>query len=915
MSGRLRVRVASAGTGKTTVLVARYLELIGQGVPLRRIAGATFTRASAEELKQRVAGGISELLREGSYLGLVTLKPEQEPAFRQAERELSGALLSTISGLMVRFLRLVAPSIGLDPEFSMMDEHDASNLFEEEFRSQYLVNGRDHDARELELALTLFSKRSLVAAFSEGDGQARELLQQYEAAMAAYSQRLASRLMGPADVERHALRLLELPAALTRIGQRHTHILLDEFQDVNPLQGAFFRALADSGIVVEAVGDPKQSIYAFRDADVEVFRQALREGERLPDLSETRRHSRGLTRFLNHATSTMGEHDLGFSTAEAPEVTPAGSQAEVEGSVEVHWVKGRASIELLRNQEARLLAELLTGAHADGTAWDDMAVLAGTHASLGIAHRALLAAGIPAVMGRGSGFFQRQEVRDVAAALKTGVSASGPAFAAWLRSPFVQLDLDELQEVLRAPDRLEALMAIDARIPAALMRLRELVLLPPLQALTGVLREPLARGRPIGDWLSSRQRANLDALLLRSARRPPADLELLLAEIDRHAHSKIGEVPESGGGVSLVTVHYAKGLEWPLAAVFDCGRAQFARGAGLFVRQGDGAVALPGSALFEELAEAHKAREVQEHYRQFYVAVSRPRNRLILTGSIKGESPRGWARLLDTMGLGADVEGAAPAGVRVSTYGLKKEAARPLPERHREVPVRAEAPWTGLAWEHGRFQPVMSPSSLHVAPAADSAAEAAPEEEPLAQAGTLQETDTVVTRAAAIGTLLHAGIALDWKPDDGQLEEDLLAQEVMFSFSQPERLEIVRQVIGLLGRYQGMLGRELKALAERQDDEAELPLVLPFAGTVWQGTIDRLYRAGDEWYLDDYKTDGTVQPDRYLGQLAIYSRAAREMLGCYPRVRLVWLRHDTVTEVPAAELQATLELLEAGEAL
>ena len=55
MSGTLRVRVASAGTGKTTVLVARYLELIGAGVPLRRIAGATFTRAAAGELRQRVA--------------------------------------------------------------------------------------------------------------------------------------------------------------------------------------------------------------------------------------------------------------------------------------------------------------------------------------------------------------------------------------------------------------------------------------------------------------------------------------------------------------------------------------------------------------------------------------------------------------------------------------------------------------------------------------------------------------------------------------------------------------------------------------------------------------------------------------------------------------------------------------------
>src|SRR5690606_31987780 len=126
--------------------------------------------------------------------------------------------------------------------------------------------------------------------------------------------------------------------ALKRISSRHTHVLLDEFQDVNPLQGSFFRALTRAGMQVEAVGDPKQSIYAFRDADVEVFRAALAEGERLEDLSETRRHATGVTRFLNHATRLMGERQLGFSTAEAPTVSSAGDQAGVTGSVEVHWV-------------------------------------------------------------------------------------------------------------------------------------------------------------------------------------------------------------------------------------------------------------------------------------------------------------------------------------------------------------------------------------------------------------------------------------------------------------------------------------------------------------------------------------------------------------------------------------------------
>ena len=76
----MKVRVASAGTGKTTSLVLRYLELIASDTPLRRIAGVTFTRAAADELRQRVGFGIRELLKTGHYLHHV-LQEEHRPQF------------------------------------------------------------------------------------------------------------------------------------------------------------------------------------------------------------------------------------------------------------------------------------------------------------------------------------------------------------------------------------------------------------------------------------------------------------------------------------------------------------------------------------------------------------------------------------------------------------------------------------------------------------------------------------------------------------------------------------------------------------------------------------------------------------------------------------------------------------------
>ena len=136
----MRLRVASAGTGKTTSLVARYLELIGARVPLRRIAGVTFTRAAAAELQLRLQAGIHEVLANGSYLGgLYTAPPGTAEQFQAARRELPGAVLATIHGFMGRALRLNAPLIGLAPDFQVIGDWDATLLFEEEYHATILL--------------------------------------------------------------------------------------------------------------------------------------------------------------------------------------------------------------------------------------------------------------------------------------------------------------------------------------------------------------------------------------------------------------------------------------------------------------------------------------------------------------------------------------------------------------------------------------------------------------------------------------------------------------------------------------------------------------------------------------------------------------------------------------------------------
>ncbi|MEZ4630207.1 MAG: UvrD-helicase domain-containing protein [Deinococcales bacterium] len=132
-SNTVKVRIASAGTGKTTSLILRYLELLASGIPLRRIAGITFTRVAADEIKTRLKEMLEELKHTGHYL----TKPVELPPkiLEEALRERDGVVLSTIHGFMIEALRLCAPFLGLDPEFSLLGEWQAEAIFREEITS------------------------------------------------------------------------------------------------------------------------------------------------------------------------------------------------------------------------------------------------------------------------------------------------------------------------------------------------------------------------------------------------------------------------------------------------------------------------------------------------------------------------------------------------------------------------------------------------------------------------------------------------------------------------------------------------------------------------------------------------------------------------------------------------------------
>ena len=855
----MKLYVASAGTGKTHTLVEELLALVKGGVPLRRIAAVTFTRKAAEELRARARKRVEALARE-------------EPGFGGAVREVHGAVFGTIHGFMAEALRHAAPFLSLDPDFAVVDELLAEALFLEEARSLLYLLGEDPG---LEAFLRrLYQGRTLAEAFRPLEG-AEGLVRLFGKALDRYRRR-AQEVLGPGDLEALALRLLRHPQALARVVARFPHVLVDEYQDTSPLQGRFFGALEEAGARVVAVGDPKQSIYLFRNARLEVFREALGRAEEVLVLGETRRHARKVAAFLNRFVALFPEE-------ERVEVRPF---REAEGRVEVHWVEGGAGLEERRRFEADLLARRLLALKAEGYAFGEMAVLVRSRASLPLLERAFRARGVPYVLRRGQSFFNRLEVRDLYHALRLALLEGPPgpeerrSLLAFLRSPFVGLNLGEVEEALLREDPLPYLpQAVRDRVAW----LRGLAGKRPLEALKALVRDEVFLSR-----LSPRARANLDALLLLAGLERFPDLEALLEWLRLRAlDPEASELPEGGEGVALLTVHAAKGLEWPVVAVYDVARGEPGPASPVLVGP-EGEVAVAGTRAHRDLAQRLAQAQREEAVRLLYVALSRARDVLLVTGSRSGrESP--WAQALERLGLGPESQDPLVARHPVP-QGWRPP--RPAPAARREGPP---APYA----EH-----LLPPRPLPLVHSPSAHLKAEPK--PLAEA---LEGEAVSGFARALGTLVHYALARDLDPEDGRAMRALLHQEVAFPFAEGEKERLLAEVRALLRRYRGMLGRELPALEERAEDYRELPLVLPLKGTVWHGVLDRVYRVGDRWYLDDYKTDREVRPEAYRLQLALYRRALLEAWGVKAEARLVYLRAGRVHAFGEAELEEALAAL------
>ena len=361
--------LAGAGTGKTRVLTARIAWLVSQGIDPASILAVTFTNKAAREMRERIA---------------TALTPQQAKAMT----------LCTFHSLCVRLLRRDASLLGYKENFSIFDEADQMGLIKK-------IASRIHDQQDPinpDLAKNIISKaKNLGSSFPEETGTALGSL------FARYQEEL--RTLNAMDFDDLLLQARNLlshhPEARARWQQRYRFILIDEFQDTNRLQMELITHLVSDPINLCVVGDDDQSIYGWRGA----------ESAHLMEFEHSFPNPEIITLEQNYRST-----DLILSTANRLIKNNTRRRKKNLWSNEKEGELVRVLSSSDDTNEAEFIADEILERKREQS-WNQFAILYRMNAQARLFETALRERKIPYRVVGGKSFFDRREIKDVMAYL------------------------------------------------------------------------------------------------------------------------------------------------------------------------------------------------------------------------------------------------------------------------------------------------------------------------------------------------------------------------------------------------------------------------------------------------------------------------------------------------------------------
>jgi ATP-dependent helicase/nuclease subunit A len=790
------------------------------------------------------------------------------------------------------------------------------------------------------------------------------LLRIYDRALAHYAQAKQGR---PAldfdDLEDGALRLLREHPPIRAYWQGLIRALLvDEFQDTNSRQRDLLDLIAAREDKLFIVGDGKQSIYRFRGADVTVFRQTRREigarGETFELATSYRAHRaliEGLNGLLEPVLGAQEDPQRPYVEPFAP-LFPSRHEPAFglqPPFIEFHLALGTKSQGGLDRAARALVARLIQlvegqpaapkAASRDGSAqgraltYGDIAILCRATRSFAAYENALDEAGVPFLTVAGRGFYERPEVRDVLNALRALSDPTNDlALAGLLRSPACALSDMALYRLVRARDERQApsLWALlgepdrtflqdDAGLGA-----RAYALIERLHGLVGHV--------PVADVL----KAFLDltayrAVLLRAGQgRGARNVAKLLS--DAHASGIVGvsafieyveQLRDVGtregeahtvatGAVQVMSVHAAKGLEFPIVVIGDAGRDSVSVNGLLIDRElgvlppleekriVEGQVQKVTPAICRLARQNAQDQEDAESDRLLYVAATRAQEMLLISG-VTGPSLRGWLKRLDcALPLADCIQNGDPestTGQQVILWANGQPIACALYSPTAGVSMRSAT----IAQAAPRFLPQHLPL-LHTLGPEPVASDAKARElalDPPRRVWRVAPKERA-TRAPAwvVGKIVHNALErwlfADWRAQDRATWVEAQAKECGLTEEWRVR-DAVRRVEHILTRFQATSLYNRMAAAEQRFHELPYSVLGP-QGKLENGVIDALFREGSHWTLVEFKTDDIrgpaqlekmLQNEDYVPQVAAYLAAAERLLGVRPHPVLCLLNY------------------------
>jgi len=569
------------------------------------------------------------------------------------------------------------------------------------------------------------------AALDELAAADRDLLQELLTGFAAAYQEGKDResALDFEDLQLRARDLLRDDEAIRAREQlRFRSVMVDEFQDTNRLQCELIDLLTDGLGECERffVGDEFQSIYGFRHADVQVFRERRSAaGNGVLPLTMNYRSRPEVLAVVNQLFGSDFGDEFQPLTASGdfpdpvfgPPVELLVTDKSTYSETDVHWRRG----------EARAIARRIRDLIDAGDATPSEIVLlfaAGTDAEW--YEEELRALGVATYRGTGRGYFGQQQVVDLLAYLRLLRNRyDDEALVSVLASPFVGISNDALVLLRRAAPKRPLFVALERELPDSLPE-RDVQLVRAFRQRYDRLSAALARlslerlcERIVSEhdydlavlakWDGRRRYANLRKLarLARSyeeLRGPDVEGFVRFVRSQEAVGARELEAvaeEEGGDAVRLLTIHAAKGLEFKVVVVADAGRDRAPPASDEILALSDGRfgfrVADPltserrGVYSYEAVKETRKAEERAERLRLYYVAMTRAIDRLIVSGSIDPartadeSTPIGW--VLGRLEASAEIEGAGRDPVE-----LEREGARVIlrVDRYDELPAPIE---------------------------------------------------------------------------------------------------------------------------------------------------------------------------------------------------------------------------------